>query len=116
MHLHVWLYIYLCRCSPSYNNARAVVCSLEVADVLAERFYHFPTRSTLLHVVAIQTLSEILVKRSLERYNLLKLVLNGHDILLLQHLSIHGALEGISRIYIPCTEDNVVQLCHRNNL
>ena len=86
VHFHIRLNINLCRCSPSHNYTRAVVCSLEVSDILANSLYHLPTVAALLNVVAIKTFCKILIKSGLIRNNLLKFVFYRKNIFLFEHL------------------------------
>ena len=116
VHGHIRLHINLCRCSPCHHDTCTVVLCLETADVLTQLLHHVPTSLAVLHVVAVKTFSEVLIKSSLERHNLLKFLLHGQDVLLLQHLSIHCTLKGVGGIHIPSTEYDVVEPGHRHNL
>ena len=109
-------YVDLGRCCPEHNDTGATVLLLEVADVLTKCLNHLPTSLAVLHVVAIKTLCVVLVEGSLHGFDGLELVLHRIDILLLEHLGIHSSLIGVLGIYIPATEDDVVEFCHWNDV
>ena len=71
VHCHVGLHIDFGGCRPCHDDAGAVVVGLELADVGTERLDHVPAGLAVLHVVAIETLGEVLIESRLEWHNLL---------------------------------------------
>ena len=106
----------LCRCSPENDHARATLLGLEITYVLTKGFYHLPTAQTCLHVIAIEALGIVLIEGGRHGNNLLQLIAHRVDVLLLEHLGIHGCLIGVLRIYIPTTEHDVVELCQGHDV
>lgn len=90
--------------------------ALEVAYVLTQRLDHLPSRVAWLDIVAIEPLGIVAVKGCRHGHHLLQLVAHGQDVLLLEHLGIHGCLEGILGIDIPGAEDDVVELRQRHDV
>ena len=109
-------HINLSRSGPEHNHAVHTLLLLEVADILAELLYHFPAGLAHHDVLAVKTLGVVVVESSLHRNDFLQLVLDRIDILLLEHLAVHGSLIGIDRIYIPCAELYIVQVSDGHNL
>ena len=116
MDLHIDRHINLCRGCPEDNDALTVIDSLECADILAQLLCHIPAVLAFLHVCAVETLREVLVESGLHGDDGLQLVLYGYNILCLEDISVDGCLEGISRIDVPCAEDDVVKVGHWDNL
>jgi len=115
MILHVGLDIDLGGCGPEDNDAVNAGLLLEVADILANLLSHVPAVLALLHVVAVQTLSIVPVESGLEGLNLDQLVLNGVNILLLEHLGIDSALISVDGEYVPSGKHDVVEAGHRDD-
>ena len=105
--------IHLGRCSPKNYDTVAVVISLELADISTNLLCHIHAVLTILYVVAIKTLSVVLVECCLERNNLLQFVLYRIDIFFFQYLAVDCRFISVSRINIPCTENDVVKTCDR---
>jgi len=110
VHLFAVRHIYLSGSRPDDNDALARVLLLELAYVLTQRLGHLPACLAVFHVVAVETFGVVLVESSLHRDDFLQLVAHGFDVLFLQNLGIHGCLVGVLRIYIPCSEDYIVEL------
>ena len=108
-------YVNFSRSSPKHNDTCTVVVCLKFTNVFSQLFHHIPTGSTILHIVSIQAFGVVTVKSSLHRHNLFQFIFHRIDILFTQHLAVDSRLIRISRIYIPCTKNNVIQFGHRHN-
>ena len=111
MNLFIYWYINLSRCCPDHNDTGTTVFLLEVADILTESFYHLPTVLAILHIVTRQTLSIVLIERSLQRNDFLQFIFYRINVLFLQYLCIHRCLIGILRINIPSSKHDIIQFC-----
>ena len=109
-------HIYLSRSSPEHYYTLYTCSSLEIADIFTDLLGHIPTILNLLYIVAIKTLCIVMVESSLQRLDSLELLLNRVDIFLFEHLSIDRRLVGVGRIYIPCAEYNVIEICQRHDV
>ena len=98
---------------PKHHDACTIVLLLELADVFTKHLNHLPTGLCIFHIIAIETFCVILVERSFHGNYLLQLVANGQNVLLFQHLGIHGCLEGVLGINIPASEHDVVKTGQR---
>ena len=108
------------RGSPEHYHAGAIVSGLELADVLAQSFDHLPTGGHCsppfggggggFHIITIQALGVVLIEGGRHGHNLLELIAHGLDILLLEHLGIHGCLIGVLRIHIPTAKHDIIEL------
>ncbi len=116
MHLHVDRHIDFGGSRPEHHDARTAMLALEVAYVLTQRLDHLPSRVAWLDIVAIEPLGIVAVKGCRHGHHLLQLVAHGQDVLLLEHLGIHGSLEGVLGIDIPGAEDDVVELRQRHDV
>ena len=103
-------------CSPQYNHTFAVVGSLEVADVLTELFYHFPTGSSLLDMSTVQTFRPVVIESCRHRLDSFQFIFHTIQVFFFQNLSIHGSFVCVIRENIPTTENNVVQISQRHNV
>ena len=108
-------YVNFSRSSPKHDDTCTVIVCLEFTNVFSQLFHHIPAGSTIFHIVSIQAFGIVTVKGSLHRHNLFQFIFHRINILLTQHFAIDSRLIRIGRIYIPCTENNVVQLSHGNN-
>ena len=73
------------------------------------RLCRFACRRTF-HIITIQALGVVLIEGGRHGHNLLELIANGLDILLLEHLGIHGCLIGVLRIHIPTAKHDIIEL------
>ena len=108
-------YIYFGGSGPEYNYALAVVGGLEVTDVFAELFYEFPACAGL-HVVAVETLGIVVVESGRHGFDSLELFAHGVDVLFFEDFSVDSSLVGVCSIYVPCAENDIVEVCERNYL
>jgi len=104
-------HIDLCRRSPNHHHAVHAGLLFELDDIIPQSFHHFPTGLAVLHVVAIKTLGIVLVKSGFQRHNLLQFVAHRLYVLGLEHFSINRCLISVLRIHVPCTENDILQLC-----
>ena len=116
MDFHINWHVDFSRCSPNDNDACTSILLLEVADVLAKSFYHFPTGLAIFYVVTVKTLRIILVKSSLHWNYFFQFLAHWVDVFLLQYFCIHSCLVSILRINIPCAEYDVVEVSKRNDI
>ncbi len=116
VHLLVDRHIYLGRCGPKHHYALHARFLLKPADILAYLLRHVPAVPAQLHVVAVQTPGVVPVECGGHRLDLLKLVPDGIDVLLLQHLGVDGAFVCIGRIYVPGRKLYIVQVCQRHDV
>ena len=116
VHFFAYRHIDFSRRSPQHHDTAAPVFSLETADIFTQLFHHVPARSTVFHIVSVQTLRIVMVESGLHGNNLFQLILDRINIFLLQYLAIDCRLISVGRIYIPRSEYDVAQFSHRNNL
>ena len=116
MHRFFHRHIDFCRCSPKHHDAGTALLRLEAADIFAQGLHHLPTGLTWLYIIAVQAFGIVLVKGRRHRYNLFQLGAHGFYVFLLQHFSVHCSLVSVLGIDIPAAENDIVQLCQRDNL
>ena len=102
------------RSSPEHNYAVNAGFFLETTNIFADLLGHIPTILYGLHVVTVKTLCIVVIESGLHRNDLFEFVLNRIDIFFLQYFSIDGTFVSVCRIYVPCAEHNVVELCNGN--
>ena len=116
-HVFVWQRnVDFSTCSPKYHNAFTVIGSLEVADVLTQLLYHFPTGSSFLDVRTVQTFCPIVVESSRHRLDSFQFVFHSVQVLFFQNLSVHSSFVCIIRENVPTSENNVVQIRQGHNV
>ncbi len=98
-----------------YNAVNAFFF-LEVADVGAEVFNHFPAGGALHDIVAFETLCVVVVKSGLHGHDLLQFLFYGENVFLFEDFGVHCRLECVGGINVPRAEHYVVEVGNRNNL
>ncbi len=116
VYVFIGSYIYFSRSGPEHYNTVAAMLFLEVADIFAESFYHFPAGLALHDVITVKTLCVVVVESCLHGDNLFKLVLYGKDIFFLENLGVHSRFESVGGIYVPRAEFDVVEVGDGHNL
>ncbi len=96
---------------PQNNDALNASVLLEVTDVFAELLHHFPTGFAFHVVFTVETLSVVVVESGSHRHDFLEFVANGLDVLFLEDFGVHGRFVSICRIYVPCSELDIVERC-----
>ena len=114
----VWSLLHedLGRGAPDHDQAVAVVCGLEVANVLANLLGHFHLRAAL-DVRAVEALDVVLVEDGRHRLDGLEEVGDRLDVLVaVEDAALDRCFVGVVGEGVPGAEDDVVEVCERDEV
>ncbi len=110
------LHIDLGRGAPNHDQAVAMVCRLEVANVCANLLGHLHLRAVL-DVGPVEALDVVLVEGSRHWVDGLKEVGDRLDVFMaVEDAALHRCFVGVVGEGVPGTEDDVVEVCERDEL
>ena len=110
MHVLVNGYVHFSGGGPEDYDALNTGAGLEGADVFADLLCHVPAVGGLLDVVSVEALGVVVVESCGQCHDLLEFVADGLYVLFLKDLGVHGRLVCVDGIYVPCAEDDVVEV------